>query len=327
MEKCVSQLRNQKPLRGTLKTNNPWSKKNQHFLLKIKPKANLKYTLSQKRFDKRWLQTAQQLKTTGPFGTVVGKTESGPTVLAVSCLVEATLHHVNSWPRAFHTCSSLPWVKAHKHVAVLYQGLQTLPSHYLSEMPVCYCYCIYAGNAGKLSNWSKEWSGQRQIPCSHLHEVSHAVSTGGSTSPGRAKQTQCSEAKFVAWKKLHWRWGLTGRHSVISLSDLRFLWDPVVTLRNLAHHTKNKQFVVSVVFWTKNSSWTVYSMYSVCFPPFYSPPLIIWNNVAKLTTLLSYQECYFCITFITFYYILLIIIHTLAFFLKLTFSIKYSCVI
>lgn len=102
----------------------------------------------------------------------------------------------------------------------------------------------------------------------------------------RATQTQAH--KFVAWKKLHWRQGLTGRYSVISLTELRFLSDPVVALRNLAHSTENKEFVVSVVFLNQCSSWALCDMYSECFPSLYSPPIIIWNYVAKLTTLHSY---------------------------------------
>lgn len=42
---CVSQLRNQKPVRRTLKTNYPWSKKKQHFLLKIKTQSKLEASL------------------------------------------------------------------------------------------------------------------------------------------------------------------------------------------------------------------------------------------------------------------------------------------
>lgn len=75
----------------------PWSKKTSTSYWKSRHKANLKYTLSEERFDKTWLQTAQQLKTTGPFGTLGGKAEVGPIILALSCVAEATLHHHLCW--------------------------------------------------------------------------------------------------------------------------------------------------------------------------------------------------------------------------------------
>lgn len=192
-------------------------------------------------------------------------------------------HHVNSWARAFHTCSSLPWVQADKPVGVLYQGLQTLPSHNLGEMPVCYCYCIYAENVGILRNWSKVCPGQTQIPCSHLHKVSHTVRLSvqeGAQAPEELNKPNAQKPNL--WLERSCTGGRVWQEGTLSLlTDLRFLWDPVVALRNLAHSTGNKEFVVSISFWTSVAPELcvacIQNVFHFCTVPILSSG-ITWQN-------------------------------------------------
>lgn len=84
--------------------------------------------------------------------------------------------------------------------------------------------------------------GQTQIPCSHLHKDSHTV-------------------RQSVQEGAHWTWVWQED----ALTDLRFLWDPVVTLRNLARNTEKRNLLSLLFFepmWLLSCVWHVFRMFS-----------------------------------------------------------------
>lgn len=150
-------------------------------------------------------------------------------------------HRVSSWPGAFCTWSSQPWVQADKHVAVLYRDCR--PCLHITSVRCLSATATTFMQKMQEHSATKVCPGQTQIPCSHLHKVSHTVRQ--SVQEGAPEElNKPSAQKPNLWLARSCVGGRVWQEGTLSVSlmDLRFLSDPVVT-EKLAHNTENKEFI------------------------------------------------------------------------------------